>query len=166
MRYIRESVDALLCRDQISRDPHTKRLRTPRERLYSQGYLPEVTYELVSSYTYGHLQHSLRESAHTRFHEFRVIFFFIFFFFSKPPISILKRVNVVLNISRVGEVCAVPKRSFLSGSTSLRYHRGTLHDRQRTTPFSVNSACATAGSRGITACVFARTDCQLRDLLL
>ena len=48
-------------------------------------------------------------------------------------------------------MCTVPKRSFLSGSTSLRYHRGTLHGRQRTTPFSVNSACATAGCRGTAA---------------
>ena len=48
-------------------------------------------------------------------------------------------------------MCTVPKRSFLSSSTSLRYHRGTLHGRQRTTPFSVNSACATAGCHGIAA---------------
>ena len=53
-------------------------------------------------------------------------------------------------------MCTVPKRSFLSGSTSLRYHRGTLHGRQRTTPFSVNSACATAGCRGIAACASSR----------
>ena len=52
-------------------------------------------------------------------------------------------------------MCTVPKRSFLSGSTFLRYHRGTLHGRQRTTPFSVNSACAKAGCQGIAACVFA-----------
>ena len=72
--------------------------------------LPEVTYELVSSYTYGqkyrtYLQHSARESALPRFHEFRVIF--IFFSSSVNPlaISILERVDAVifvLNVSRVG----------------------------------------------------------------
>ena len=64
------------------------------------------------------------------------------------------------------EVCTVPKRSFLSGSTSLRCHRGTLHGGHRRTPLSVNSACATAGCRGIAAYTFVRTDCQLRDLPL
>ena len=81
-----------------------------------------------------------------------VIFFFIFF--SKQAISILERVYMLiflLNVSRLGGDVHGPKRSFLSGSRSLRIHRGALHGRQRTTPFSANSACVTAGSRDIAA---------------
>ena len=91
-----------------------------------------------------------------------VIFFFIFFF-SKPAILILERVDTLiflLNVSRVGGDVHGPQAivSFRL-HVSLRFHRGALHGRRRTMPFSANSACIRAGSRDIAACSLRRTDC-------
>ena len=51
------------------------------------------------------LQCSAGESAHTRFHEFRVIIVIFFLLFSKPAISMQERVDrliLSLSVSRVG----------------------------------------------------------------
>ena len=101
-------------------------------------------------------------SRHTRFHDLRhlflhLLFIIIFFFFSKPAISILERVDALiflLNVSRVGGDVHGPQ-----AIVSFRLHVstlpcGALHGKQKTTPFSASSACVTAGSRDIAACVF------------
>ena len=114
------------------------------QKLLTNWYLAiHIAKNIVCMY----LQHSTRKPAHTRFREFRVIIFFIFFLFSKPAISILERVDAVIfvqNISRVGRGVHSPQ-VIVSCSMSLHYHRGTLHGRQRMTPFSVNLECIMAG---------------------
>ena len=109
---IRASVDAL-CRDgtsEISRDPRTKRLETRLERLvrFSKhtSNISEISSLVIHKLSLAHtcLQFSTRESAYTRFHDFRVIIFFIIIiiiiiiiiFFSKPAISLPEQASALI----------------------------------------------------------------------
>ena len=78
---VRESIDSLY-RDgtgEISRDPRTKRLKTqwewlPRPSKYTRNSVrADIYLYTCSQRPHTHLQWSMREFAHTRFHDFRVI---------------------------------------------------------------------------------------------